>query len=269
MTGEPRIISLRAACAVFLALCALPGCQSTKSGASLDDVWGGGALADEPRSPRFSNAEVDRDGTIYYSPGAGGAASGAGAAQAADRGRSVGGGGRAAGPSGSGVSSGGGAGSSVLREGDYVQVQLKGVPAPEEASLDFSLNEQGTIAMPHLPPIRALGKSTGALEREIEEMYKAQRIFTDPKVSVLVGGRYINVMGEVRLPQRVLYTSDMTMLKAVAASGGFTDYANKRAVRVHRGGEVVEVHAGRALKDPSEDLPLRPGDTVEVKRSIF
>jgi polysaccharide export outer membrane protein len=157
----------------------------------------------------------------------------------------------------------------VLRVGDYVQVQLKGVPAPEEASLDFSLNEQGTIAMPHLPPIRALGKSTGVLEREIEEMYKGQRIFTDPKVSVLVGGRYINVMGEVRMPQRVLYTSDLTMLKAVAAAGGFTDYANKRAVRLHRGSEVVEVHAGRALKDPSEDMPLKPGDTVEVKRSIF
>lgn len=222
-------------------------------------------MADEPRQPRFANAEVDRDGTIYYSPGAVGEAPAAPAGRA-DEGRA-----RGSVPSRFSASAGGGGGgsTSVLREGDYVQVQLKGVPAPEEASLDFSLNEQGTIAMPHLPPIRALGKSTGVLEREIEEMYKAQRIFTDPKVSVLVGGRYINVMGEVRMPQRVLYTTDLTMLKAVAAAGGFTDYANKRAVRVHRGKEVVEIHAGRALKDPSEDPPLKPGDTVEVKRSIF
>lgn len=252
-----------------VALCGLGGCQSARSGSELDEAWGGGALADQPRAPHFANAEVDRDGTIYYSPGAAGGG-GAGPASPAARSREGAvSGGRPPARFSESAGSGAGGGTSVLRVGDYVQVQLKGVPAPEEASLDFSLNEQGTIAMPHLPPIRALGKSTGVLEREIEEMYKAQRIFTDPKVSVLVGGRYINVMGEVRMPQRVLYTSDLTMLKAVAAAGGFTDYANKRAVRVHRGNEVVEVHAGRALKEPSEDLQLKPGDTVEVKRSIF
>ncbi|HPA16849.1 MAG TPA: polysaccharide biosynthesis/export family protein [Verrucomicrobiae bacterium] len=261
---------MRAAGAVVLALCAFSGCQTTRSGSSLDEALGVGAasLADEPRTPHFANAEVDRDGTVYYSPGAGGG--GGAAAEPAARGRAdAGRGGRPQQAFSASAGAGDGGSASVLRVGDYVQVQLKGVPAPEEASLDFSLNEQGTIAMPHLPPIRALGKSTGALEREIEEMYKAQRIFTDPKVSVLVGGRYINVMGEVRMPQRVLYTSDLTMLKAIAAAGGFTDYANKRAVRVHRGNEVVEVHAGRALKEPSQDLPLKPGDTVEVKRSIF
>ena len=77
------------------------------------------------------------------------------------------------------------------------------------------------------------------------------------------------MMGEVRLPQRVLYTSDMTLIKAIAAAGGFTDYANKRSVRVHRGEQVVQVNAGKALKEPREDLPLKPGDTIEVKRSIF
>lgn len=262
---ERKIINMRAA--AILAMCALAGCQSTRSGSSLDDAMAGGSLADAPRTPHF--AEVDRDGTIYYNP----EPSRPAAAPAeespierAESSRRT----RSSGVSGFSPSSGGGGGSgSILRVGDYVQVQLKGVPMQEQASLDFSLNEDGTIAMPHLPPIRALGKETGALEREIEEMYKAQRIFTDPKVSVLVGGRYINVMGEVRLPQRVLYTSDMTLIKAIAAAGGFTDYANKRSVRVHRGEQVVQVNAGKALKEPREDLPLKPGDTIEVKRSIF
>lgn len=224
---------------------------------------GGGSLADAPRAPYF--AEVDRDGTIYYSPEP--ARSTPAPPEPSPRGRADSDRSSRAADMASQRSGGGSA--SILRVGDYVQVQLKGVPMQEQASLDFSLNEDGTIAMPHLPPIRALGKETGALEREIEEMYKAQRIFTDPKVSVLVGGRYINVMGEVRMPQRVLYTSDMTLIKAIAAAGGFTDYANKRSVRVHRGDQILQVNAGKALKQPREDLPLRPGDTIEVKRSIF
>jgi len=254
---------MRAAGVVLAAVCALSGCQSTRSGSPLDDAAAGGSLADAPRTPYF--AEVDRDGTIYYSPEA--PRSTPAPPEPSPRGRPD--------PDRSGRAAdvasprSGGGSASILRVGDYVQVQLKGVPMQEQASLDFSLNEDGTIAMPHLPPIRALGKETGALEREIEEMYKAQRIFTDPKVSVLVGGRYINVMGEVRMPQRVLYTSDMTLIKAIAAAGGFTDYANKRSVRVHRGDQVLQVNAGKALKQPREDLSLRPGDTVEVKRSIF
>ncbi len=156
-----------------------------------------------------------------------------------------------------------------LRIGDFLQVKLSGVPTEEARSDEFRINDDGSITMPHLPPVKAAGLTTGQLERQIEEMYRDRRIFSNPSVSVVPGGRFINIIGEVRVPQRIPYTNDLTLLRAIAASGGFTDYANKRSVRIQRGGEMLTVNAGAALKDPNLDEPLRAGDTIEVRRSIF
>jgi protein involved in polysaccharide export with SLBB domain len=62
----------------------------------------------------------------------------------------------------------------------------------------------------------------------------------------------------------------MTVLKAINRAGGFTEYADRRKVRITRiNGQQIMVDCKSALKKPDLDVPLYPGDRIEVVRSIL
>ena len=81
--------------------------------------------------------------------------------------------------------------------------------------------------------------------------------------------RFVNVSGDVRQPRRVEYTSDLTLLGAISAAGGFTDYADQRKVRVLRGSNVQMVDVREVRSNPSLDIKLLPGDQIEVPQSFW
>jgi protein involved in polysaccharide export with SLBB domain len=81
--------------------------------------------------------------------------------------------------------------------------------------------------------------------------------------------RFVDVTGEVRMPQRVPYTKDLTALGAVAACGGFTDFANRRRVRLTQSGQTQEFNAKEIQADQGRDIRLKPNDKIQVDRSIF
>jgi protein involved in polysaccharide export with SLBB domain len=73
----------------------------------------------------------------------------------------------------------------------------------------------------------------------------------------------------VNRPGAILYLGDTTVLKAIAAAGDFTDFADKRNVQLTRvNGRIYTVNCKRALTRPALDLPVNPGDQVYVPRSI-
>jgi len=96
-------------------------------------------------------------------------------------------------------------------------------------------------------------------------------IYTNPSITVNVPmqARFVNVGGEVRMPQRVAYTSDLTVMSALSAAGGLTEYASQSRVHLTRGNEVETVDIRKVRKDPSLDINLQPGDSIEVMRSFF
>ena len=68
--------------------------------------------------------------------------------------------------------------------------------------------------------------------------------------------RWYYVNGEVRSPARQIYNSRITVLKAIASAGGFTDFANKKKVKLTRvDGRTQTVNCVKALDNPS----LGPG----------
>ena len=81
--------------------------------------------------------------------------------------------------------------------------------------------------------------------------------------------RFVNVSGDVRTPQRVPYTSDLTVLGAISASGGFTDYADQRKVRLMRNGKAQLIDIKAVRSNPSLDIGLIPGDHIEVPQSFW
>ena len=81
--------------------------------------------------------------------------------------------------------------------------------------------------------------------------------------------RFVNTGGEVKAPQRVPFTPDITVLSAISASGGFTEFADQTKVRLLRDGRVTIVNVKDVRRDPSKDIRLKPGDKIEVPQSFW
>jgi polysaccharide biosynthesis/export protein VpsN len=55
----------------------------------------------------------------------------------------------------------------------------------------------------------------------------------------------------------------------INAGGGFTEYANRKKVRLLRDGKVTVVDVTAIIGDPAKDIPLKPGDSIEVPQSFW
>ena len=160
--------------------------------------------------------------------------------------------------------------SDLLRGGDTLIIRLTGVPAPDQGIFEVKIDEGGKISMPHIGSLPAANSTTVQLKKLIEETYVKEEIFTNPNVTVdLKEQRFVDVTGEVRMPQRVPYTKDLTAMGAVAACGGFTDFANRRRVRLTQAGVTREFNAKDIQADQGRDIKLKPNDKIQVDRSIF
>ena len=156
-----------------------------------------------------------------------------------------------------------------MRVGDKIVVRLTGVPDGEYV-IEAQIPANGDITVPLLTQsFHAAGRNTADLAAEITNAYKTQKIYTNPNVTVLPEERYVNVGGDVHSPTRVAYTNDLTLLSAINSCGGFTEYANRRAVRIIRGADVLQVDCVAAAKTPGADPPVYPGDQIYVPRTMF
>jgi len=84
------------------------------------------------------------------------------------------------------------------------------------------------------------------------------------------------VFGEVRNPGaiQVKMSQKVTLLQAIAQAGGLSENASKRGVIVKRkdksGKELnIQVNLNDIIKGKKKDIPLKEGDVVIVKESIF
>jgi protein involved in polysaccharide export with SLBB domain len=81
--------------------------------------------------------------------------------------------------------------------------------------------------------------------------------------------RFVDVEGDVRGPQRVKYTSDLTILGAITACGGFTDYADQTKVTITRNGSRTFVNVKKVRQNIDADPAVEPGDKISVPRSFW
>lgn len=158
----------------------------------------------------------------------------------------------------------------VIRIGDSMVVSLTGVPTQDQGVFEVRVDEAGNISMPYINTVRAAGLTSVTLKEKIETLYRTSQIYTTPNITILTREeRFVSVTGEVRSPQRLQHTKDLTALGAIAGCGGFTDYANQREVKLLRGGEVILFNAKDVMNNPSLDIRLEPDDKIQVDRSIF
>jgi len=124
----------------------------------------------------------------------------------------------------------------------------------------------------------AVGKTPSHLARDIEKAL-AQYVKT-PQVNVIVtqpqsAFSQVKIVGQVRNPQSLAFHEGMRVLDIVLASGGLSEFAaGNRAVldRVVDGKEQkIKVRVDKLINDGdmTQNLPLRPGDTLFIPQSRF
>jgi protein involved in polysaccharide export with SLBB domain len=154
--------------------------------------------------------------------------------------------------------------------GDTLTITFTEVPTVMQP-IEDRIREDGTITLLQNQTFVAAGKTRGALEREIREVY-VPKYFKTMTVNVRHQreSQFYFVGGEVKLPGRQLYISRMTVLKAIQSCGDFTDFANRRKVQLTRlNGTKFTINANKAIENPNLDLEIFPGDRINVPRRVF
>jgi polysaccharide export outer membrane protein len=161
--------------------------------------------------------------------------------------------------------------SSRLRPGDELSIRIDaGAPTGTAPTpTDVTVDDEGYIELPLVGQIKAAGLTPSELAEHIQSNY-VPRYYVRCTASVLVSQRFFYVGGEVKNPGRFIWSEDVTLMKAINTASGFTDYANRGKVQLARGKEPLQTfNCEELMRNPAKDVPIRPGDTITVLRSMF
>jgi protein involved in polysaccharide export with SLBB domain len=131
------------------------------------------------------------------------------------------------------------------------------------------VDERGYVTLPYIDDVLAAGRTSSELEREIQRIYIERQIYRAVYRQRGQSLQSFFVQGEVRQPQRYPLVSGTTVLQAIAAAGGYTEYAEPRKVSLTRGRDVKVINMRDVERNPQQDLSVESGDVIRVPRSIF
>jgi polysaccharide export outer membrane protein len=164
-------------------------------------------------------------------------------------------------------------GQATLRNGDTLDIKISGIPSTDITSVSgqYTIDNEGCINMPYIGRVKVAGLSPGIAQSTIESVYRNRDIYTNPTITIgqQLQSRFVNVGGEVKTPQRIPYTADLTVLSSINAAGGFSPFADQRKVRLLRGNEVMIIDVKKIRANPSLDIGVQPGDRIEVPQTLF
>jgi len=131
-----------------------------------------------------------------------------------------------------------------------------------------AIKDDGRITPPFIGSVVAVGKSPGELQYELQTNYN--KLYVNMTVTVTSKDRYYYVSGEVKAPGPKPYLGETDIIKAISSASDFTDFANKRKVRLIRSnGKTEIIDVKKAIEDPQYDVPVFPNDRIVVPRSVF
>lgn len=141
-----------------------------------------------------------------------------------------------------------------------------------ELSRAVPVRPDGKISLPLIGEIKASGLRPRELQAALAT--RLEFYFQKPKVVVIVqepNSHKFSIIGEVQHPGSYLLTRTMTVLEAIAAAGGFRDFAKVKQTYLLRhmpdgSRKRIPFDYKKALKGGKLDpeVELLPGDTVVV-----
>jgi polysaccharide export outer membrane protein len=161
-----------------------------------------------------------------------------------------------------------------ISPGDAVDIYVWG---DDRLSRTLTVLPDGTFAFPLAGTIMAAGHSSTEVETQLSTLLAPQYKGVPPQVTVSVRaptGMQISVIGKVHSPGTFSPTRYLTILDALALSGGPTEFADVGGIVILRNSaghvQAIKVRLGNTLKgkpntDELSNIPaLIAGDTVVV-----
>jgi polysaccharide export outer membrane protein len=159
-----------------------------------------------------------------------------------------------------------------LQAEDKIEVQYRYTP---EYNTQASVQPDGYVSMPLVGEVKLAGLTLAQAAAAISQ--KASARLTDPDVIVLLKEYvkpFLTIAGEVTKPGRIEIHGEITLVEAIALSGGFKDSARRTQVLLLRKTApdmaAVKVYDVRKMMSPQgirEDVTLQPGDMLVVPRN--
>ena len=155
-----------------------------------------------------------------------------------------------------------------LALGELVTVTFSDTLTPLQP-FEGRIREDGKIGLMHNQEFQAAGKTVAELEKEIVKRY-VPNYYVNLTATVKTMDRFFYVGGEVRLPARLEYRGNITILGAISSANGFTDFANRKKVKIIRANNKAQiVDCIKAQDDPKQDVPIYPGDRIDVPKKVW
>jgi polysaccharide export outer membrane protein len=161
-----------------------------------------------------------------------------------------------------------------LQPEDKIEVQYRYTP---EYNTQASVQPDGFVSMPLIGEVKVAGLTLEQAAAAVRQ--KAGQRLNDPDVIVLLK-EYVKpffiVAGEVAKPGRVELHGQVTLVEAIALSGGFKESAHRTQVLLLRKSNPemaqIKVYDLRKMMSPSgiqEDVTLQSGDMLVIPRNAI
>jgi polysaccharide export outer membrane protein len=141
-----------------------------------------------------------------------------------------------------------------------------------DISRSIPVRSDGRISLPLVGEVQAAGRTPLQLEQDIAS--RLRNYIAAPEVTVMVQeirSEKFNILGQVAKPGSYSLEAAATVLDAIAAAGGFRDFANKKGIYILRqnpaGGESrIAFNYKNVIKgkNPQQNIKLEPRDTIVV-----
>lgn len=160
---------------------------------------------------------------------------------------------------------------------DMVQVSVWKNP---ELGITAPVRPDGKISVPLVGDVVAGGRTPADVSKDLQD--KLAAYVREPQVTVILtelrSHEYLSrvrVTGAVRQPVSIPYRQGMTVLDAVLAAGGVTEFAAPDRSSLHRkagsGTSAYAVMLGNILEggDLSTNFKVAPGDVITVPERVL
>lgn len=157
----------------------------------------------------------------------------------------------------------------IIGDTDVLSINVWKEP---DVSKTVPVRSDGKISLPLAGEVQASGQTPLQLEKVLAA--KLQNFISEPEVTVIVtqiNSQKFNILGMVNKAGTFPLTSSLTVLDAIALSGGFRDFAKQKSIYILRknpNGEesrlpfnYKEVIKGKNMQ---QNIKVQPGDTIVV-----
>lgn len=148
-----------------------------------------------------------------------------------------------------------------LGPSDKLRVNVFG---EEALTGEFLVGASGKVSLPLIGEVQAQGLTIAQFQEEVAQALR-QGYINEPRVSAeVLNYRPFYILGEVNKPGEYPYSTNLTVLNAVATAEGFTYRADTRRVYIKRADGASE-----QAYPLSSTTQVAPGDTIRIGERFF